>query len=412
MSMFTSAEEIIRCIEQRKNRGYGLQHFREYMESIHNPQDGLRSIHVAGTNGKGSTTNDIRAILQEAGYTVGTFTSPYMMTHLDRIRINDMYMDEKEFIEITNTYYATWLEWDLSMFEIDMMLACVYFQRHAVDFAVFEVGLGGRLDATNILKPLLSIITNIGLDHMELLGDTYAKIAEEKAGIIKPCANLVTAETRTDCLSVFQRHAETNGVHMFTLKEIENVTRKNEIAFTYRGLPITLASKAAYQIRNAALAIEAMEQLRKQYGFPIQDVHIQEGLHKAVWLGRFEILQAHPMVIIDGAHNPDGIQALCDSLQGYDEIAVLFSVLKDKNFVRMLDILETLTKDITLTHFDNARALDVTILKDHSHLTIIEDYQEAIDVLLQKQKTIVITGSLYFISEVRKYWNEQKRGNA
>ena len=169
--MFTKAEEIIQLFEGRKNRGYGLMHFKDYMKSIGDPQKKLKSIHVAGTNGKGSTNNDIRSMLQEAGYCVGSFTSPYMITHLDRIRINDMYMDEKEFIEIANTYYESWLTWDLSMFEIDMMLACIYFERHHVDYAVFEVGLGGRKDATNILEPLISVITNIGLDHMELLGD-------------------------------------------------------------------------------------------------------------------------------------------------------------------------------------------------------------------------------------------------
>ncbi|RJV84493.1 bifunctional folylpolyglutamate synthase/dihydrofolate synthase [Eubacterium sp. AF18-3] len=404
--MFTKAEEIIQLIEGRKNRGYGLMHFKDYMKSIGDPQKKLKSIHVAGTNGKGSTTNDIRSMLQEAGYCVGSFTSPYMITHLDRIRINDMYMDEKEFIEIANTYYESWLTWDLSMFEIDMMLACIYFERHHVDYAVFEVGLGGRKDATNILEPLISVITNIGLDHMELLGDTYAKIAEEKAGIIKACADVVSAETRADCLDVFLKHADAQGVKLYTLEPICDLSTNLQTVFTYRHLQVTLASMANYQIRNAALALETIWRLREKRLVEIKDAQILAGLRKAVWIGRFEIMQKDPIVILDGAHNPDGIQALCNSLQSYDDIAVLFSVLKDKNFETMLSILETITSDITITHFDNERSLDIRCLKNRKQLHLIEDYHAALTYMLKKKKTIVITGSLYFISEIRQFWQK------
>ena len=163
---FQQADAVIRIIEQRKNRGYGLEHFKQYMASLGNPQNQLKSIHIAGTNGKGSTTNDIRSILQTAGYKVGSFTSPYMITHLDRIRINDQDIREDAFVDIANRYYDSWMEWDLSMFEIDMCIAVIYYLEEAVDFCVFETGLGGRLDATNILIPLVSVITNIGMDHM------------------------------------------------------------------------------------------------------------------------------------------------------------------------------------------------------------------------------------------------------
>ena len=152
---FQKAEDVIAIIEQRKNRGYGLDHFKQYMASLGNPQNRLRSIHIAGTNGKGSTTNDIRSILQAAGYKVGSFTSPFMITHLDRIRINNQDIREEAFLGITNRYYDSWMEWDLSMFEIDMCIAVFYYLEEQVDFCVFETGLGGRKDATNILQPLV-----------------------------------------------------------------------------------------------------------------------------------------------------------------------------------------------------------------------------------------------------------------
>ena len=166
---FQKAEDVIAIIEQRKNRGYGLDHFKQYMVSLGNPQNRLRSIHI-------------RSILQAAGYKVGSFTSPFMITHLDRIRINNQDIREEAFLGITNRYYDSWMEWDLSMFEIDMCIAVFYYLEEQVDYCVFETGLGGRKDATNILQPLVSVITNIGMDHMEFLGDTLEKIAKEKAG--------------------------------------------------------------------------------------------------------------------------------------------------------------------------------------------------------------------------------------
>ena len=160
--MWKDAKTLIEEIEHRKNRGNTLEHFKNYMESIGNPHKDIKAIHIAGTNGKGSTTNYIRSILQSAGYKTGSFTSPYIITHRDRIRINDIYISEEKFVEIAQQYYDGWMKWDLSMFEIDMAIACIWFKEQQVDVAVFETGLGGRLDFTNILTPMVSVITNIG----------------------------------------------------------------------------------------------------------------------------------------------------------------------------------------------------------------------------------------------------------
>ena len=402
---FQKAEDVIAIIEQRKNRGYGLDHFKQYMASLGNPQNRLRSIHIAGTNGKGSTTNDIRSILQAAGYKVGSFTSPFMITHLDRIRINNQDIREEAFLGITNRYYDSWMEWDLSMFEIDMCIAVFYYLEEQVDFCVFETGLGGRKDATNILQPLVSVITNIGMDHMEFLGDTLEKIAKEKAGIVKEGIDLITAEDKECCLQVFQKHTASAHAQCIKAGEISNIQETADgLSFDYGNVKdVALYGKARYQCRNAALAIEVCLYLQRQGHIRLTEVQLRTGLHQAVWIGRFETISKEPLIILDGAHNADGIHALCETLKQMEDVQVLFSVLKDKNFEAMLQELETVCGEILVVPFYNERALDVRLLEGRKHIHLMESYERAIPHALQKVKPLVITGSLYFISDVRKY---------
>ena len=406
---FQKAEDVIAIIEQRKNRGYGLDHFKQYMASLGNPQNRLRSIHIAGTNGKGSTTNDIRSILQAAGYKVGSFTSPFMITHLDRIRINNQDIREEAFLGITNRYYDSWMEWDLSMFEIDMCIAVFYYLEEQVDFCVFETGLGGRKDATNILQPLVSVITNIGMDHMEFLGDTLEKIAGEKAGIVKEDIDLITAEDKECCLQVFQKHTASAHAQCIKAGEISNIQETADgLSFDYGNVKdVALYGKARYQCRNAALAIEVCLYLQRQGHIRLTEVQLRTGLHQAVWIGRFETISKEPLIILDGAHNADGIHALCETLKQMEDVQVLFSVLKDKNFEAMLQELETVCGEILVVPFYNERALDVRLLEGRKHIHLMESYERAIPHALQKVKPLVITGSLYFISDVRKYLIEK-----
>ena len=406
---FQKAEDVIAIIEQRKNRGYGLDHFKQYMASLGNPQNRLRSIHIAGTNGKGSTTNDIRSILQAAGYKVGSFTSPFMITHLDRIRINNQDIREEAFLGITNRYYDSWMEWDLSMFEIDMCIAVFYYLEEQVDFCVFETGLGGRKDATNILQPLVSVITNIGMDHMEFLGDTLEKIAKEKAGIVKEGIGLITAEDKECCLQVFQKHTASAHAQCIKIGEISNIQETADgLSFDYGNVKdVALFGKARYQCRNAALAIEVCLYLQRQGHLRLTEAQLRAGLHQAVWIGRFETISKEPLIILDGAHNADGIHALCETLKQMEDVQVLFSVLKDKNFEAMLQELETVCGEILVVPFYNERALDVRLLEGRKHIHLMESYERAIPHALQKVKPLVITGSLYFISDVRKYLIEK-----
>ena len=403
--MFTTVEDAIQAIEARRNQHHGLKHFKACLQQLSNPQEDLHCIHIAGTNGKGSTTNYLRAMLQNANYRVGTFTSPYLITHLDRIRINDQYMEEAIFLDFVNTYYDKFVEWDLGMFETDMILACLYFKLKKVDLVLFEVGLGGRLDSTNVIHPYASVITNIGLDHTAILGDTYAQIAFEKAGIIKDGIPLFTAETRPVCLQVFEEQVQTHHTQMHPLETIE-VCSEAPIIFRYQNVEYQLATSALYQIKNAALALMVITYLKQQGIIHITREQMQAALAHTQWLGRYEIVQEHPRIIIDGAHNPAGIQALCESIKKEGEVAILFSALKDKNFEDMIDLLTQVSKDITITHFENARSFDLSTLRKREGVAIIEDYQEALSMMLQKKKTIIITGSLYFISEIRRYFKK------
>lgn len=402
---FQTVEEVISIIEQRKNKGYGLDHFKDYMNTLGNPHHKLKSIHIAGTNGKGSTTNDLRSILEKAGYKVGTFTSPYMITHLDRIRINNQDIPKETFLDISNRYYDSWMKWDLSMFEIDMCIATIFFLESRVDICIFETGLGGRLDSTNILTPLVSVITNIGMDHMEFLGNTKEKIAQEKAGIIKENIDLITAEEDNLCLDVFFKTTKEKHAQCIQSKQIHNIKHwEHGLCFDYGDLKdIQLFGDAKYQCKNASLAIEVCTYLNNTYSMQITENCIREGLKEAVWIGRYETISKDPFILIDGAHNADGIRALCENLKEIKNLQIIFSVLKDKNYNQMLEELEKVCKEIIVVPFYNERALDVEILKKRPQIKYMSSYEEAISYAVEKKQPLVITGSLYFISDVRKY---------
>lgn len=402
---FACARDVIDYIEGRKNNHKGLERFHSCMETLDNPHLKLRCVHIAGTNGKGSTTNYLRSILQANGYRVATFTSPYLEVHNDRIRINDVNISDETLCELANQTFLLWDEYDLSMFEIDMMLASLYFVREAVDFAIFEVGLGGRLDATNLIDPLLSVITNIGLDHMEFLGNTHALIAREKAGIIKPHKDCLTGEVRTDCLAVMQEACERCSAKLLHVGEITHLELLSEgyVRFDYRGFSaIRLSSMASYQSKNAACAIEAALYLR-ELGYAIGDESIYEGCFNTYWKGRFERVHEHPIIMIDGAHNEHGIAALVESAKIFPKVKILFSALKDKNSDAMIEQLLTLSDDITICEFAFARAQEASKIARNYPVKIDKDVYHAINESLNYDGVILITGSLYFISLVREY---------
>lgn len=407
---FQNAQEFIDQIENMKHFHKGLDEFVIALDELGNPHLDIQSkvIHVAGTNGKGSTVNYLRSILQTAGYSIGTFTSPYLVQHEDRIRINNEYISDEWILSFANKYWNLIEKHQLSMFEIDTLMACLYFKEKQTDYMIFEVGMGGRLDATNIFpQPLLTIITHIGLDHTQYLGDTFDKIASEKAGIIKQNIPLITHEKREDCLEVFKAICQERHSPMIQCEPVEILDDFKHQQFIYKNQLYQLESLARYQCDNAALAIEVIHQLNQKNILHIKEQAIQKGL-MTQWAGRFEKVYEQPVILLDGAHNEDGINALVDSLKQYSNLKIIFSALKDKNSDKMLEKLCSLSEDITVCEFDFYRAQSAEVLAQGHSVKIEKDYRKAIEETLHQEKMTVICGSLYFISLVRAYIFDKK----
>lgn len=428
--MFATYEEALDWIHARLRLGIkpGLKRMEWMMAKLANPHRELKAIHIGGTNGKGSTVTFLRSILQAGGYTVGTFTSPYIEQFNERISINGKPITDEEILQIANVIkpLADELEGtDLegpTEFEVITAMAFYYFAKvHPVDIVVFEVGLGGRFDSTNIILPMLSIITNIGLDHVNILGHTYEEIAFEKAGIIKPGTPVFTGVKRPDALGVIEKQAEKMEAPLFKINQefsIENhqsLPKGEQFSLkihdrTLENLEISLIGE--HQTENSSLAIMASLYLNERGLFSLSEEAIRTGLTRAYWPGRFEILSENPLVVIDGAHNDEGITALVHELnQRYADrkIHIVFCAMKDKSLDNMIGKLDGVADKITFVSFDYPRAASAETLFEISRSEnkfAREDWQNAIREELshlEDGSILVITGSLYFISEVKPF---------
>lgn len=403
--MFKTTHDFIDYCTNRMNKGrFNLDHFKALLEKLGNPQLKLKTVHIAGTNGKGSTTDYLRSILQTAGYKVGTFTSPHLEVHNDRIRINNVYISDEELLEYGNRFYTLIEENELSMFEIDTLIAIYYFCEKNVDIALFEVGLGGRLDATNVILPLVSLITSIGYDHMDILGHTLEEISFEKAGIIKENIPLITAEDKENCLFVFKSVCEERSSDFLKIHPAKNVIIGDSIQYEYHHLIIQLNTLAIYQIKNSSLAIECALYLC-ELGYTISDENIRMGISSTQWKGRFETISLNPHIIIDGAHNMHGIDALVESTRLCKKpLIIVFSALKDKETEKMIHALVDIGDEVIVTEFEFYRAATLETLSMNNRVTSIRNPYDAIKYAINQSAggTCLITGSLYFISEVRQ----------
>ena len=400
---FNTYDEVVDFINAQKDRVYSLDNFKRYMDDLGNPQLMLNCIHIGGTNGKGSTTNYIKEVLKQAGYKIATFTSPAMYSRLDIIRVNDQFIDEATMVNYANRYVDLWLEYEISMFEIEVFIAIMYFIEQKVDLTLFEVGLGGSLDATNIIMPKLAINTNIGLDHTDYLGNTYQSIALNKAGIVKDGVDYLTGETKEECLDVFRQVCKEHHSNLIKVKQITNLVDGKQLSYHYRDYKIVLDTPAVYQVYNSALAIEALLYLKGHGVVNFSDDDLLKGLYHAHWAGRFEVICQDPLMIIDGAHNKEGIEAFYQGAKKYQNIKIIFSALRDKDYQHMIEKLLELTDDITICEFEHIRASDAFTLAKGFDVKIVPNYQEAIDEAFNHQGTVFITGSLYFIAKARDY---------
>jgi len=344
----------------------GLERIGELCEKLGHPERKLKFIHVAGTNGKGSFCAMTESILRAAGYKTGLYTSPYIREFNERMQINGENISDSELVELTEYIkpIADSMEDKPTEFELITAVAFEYFARNNCDVVVLEAGLGGRLDSTNIITtPVLSVITGIALDHTAILGDTVEKIAAEKAGIIKEGVPVIFGGEDDSASAVIERTAKERGsefvrVDYGKLKNINATLDGTDFDYGYlTGLHVGLLG--LYQPKNAAVVLNAVHTLNK-HGFLIKVGHIQEGLKKAVWHARFEKVSKDPLIIFDGAHNPQGIEQAVKSIKHYfgtNKVYLLTGVLKDKNYTEIAQMLATVaSRAFTLTP-DSPRAL-------------------------------------------------------
>ena len=397
----------------------GLERMAWMLEELGNPQDNLKAVHIVGTNGKGSTVNALQTIFSQAGYEVGTFTSPYIIDFKERISINGQMISEENLLGLVERVKPvverlpkeTEHE-NATEFEIITVLMFLYFgQVHPVDIAFIEAGMGGLHDSTNLFSPLAVICPSIGLDHQAVLGNTHAEIATEKAGVLKNGASFIYATDRTDVRDVFKQKANEEGSKTYELgKDFTAEGSSHSFDFIYKEQRlegIALAMAGQHQVANASLAIMASLLLQKDYPKVTPEL-IKDALAHASWLGRTEFLM--PNLMIDGAHNNESDKVLIDLLRSEyadKDIELLFAAMDTKPIDSMLAQLESVG-DLTVTSFEypNSVKLDkypVTYKQVSDFQTWIEEHVTAND-----DKLYVITGSLYFISQVRKWILEQE----
>ena len=412
---------------------FGLERMVELLALRGNPHLKLKVIHIGGTNGKGSTIAFLKNMLEKMGLRVGVFSSPYLIHYTDQIAINGESIPEAR-LESLMADYRLLLEGEHAQalqgtteFEIITAIAYDYFAFEQVDVAIMEVGMGGLLDSTNVCQPILTGITTIGLDHVALLGDTLEAIAEQKAGIIKQGIPLVTGHIVPEALAVIGQIAEGKQATRIVYGRDYQVSHHESIVtgevFDYtsavRQGRFQTGLLGLHQIENAGMALALLDSYCQATGRELPDnALVAQALEETSWPGRLEVVSGEPLMILDGAHNPHAIKALLATLKerftDYQK-EILFTCIKTKALEDMLDLLETLpdTK-ITLTHFEDSRATDEKVLKElaDSRNLNYQDWQEFLDQKLsgnEEKKTVrIITGSLYFLAQVRAYLMERK----
>ncbi|MFT0790978.1 folylpolyglutamate synthase/dihydrofolate synthase family protein [Streptococcus hohhotensis] len=416
---------------------FGLERMVELLALRGNPHLKLKVIHIGGTNGKGSTIAFLKNMLEKLGLRVGVFSSPYLIHYTDQISINGESIPDAR-LEALMADYQSLLEGEVAAnlketteFEIITALAYDYFASEQVDVAIMEVGMGGLLDSTNVCQPILTGITTIGLDHVALLGNTLEAIAEQKAGIIKQGITLVTGRIVPEALAVIDSIAEEKNAPRLRYELDYQVSHQESVVtgevFDYtssiRQGRFQTGLLGLHQIENAGMAIALLDTFCQDDGRELASNDLlAQALEETSWPGRLQVVSRDPLMILDGAHNPHAIKALLATLQerfaDYHK-EILFTCIKTKALEDMLDLLGDMPDtELTLTHFDDSRATDESVLEEAAKSRNLS-YQGWQDFLEQKltdkkeeKKTVrIVTGSLYFLSQVRAYLMERKNEN-
>ncbi len=402
----------------------GLDSIRELCRRLGNPQDTLKFVHIAGTNGKGSTLAYISTILKCAGYKVGRYHSPSIFEYRQEIQVNGRAITKKalcEGVELVRRACDEMTAEGLvhpTPFEIETALAFWYFQRQQCDIVVLETGMGGKFDATNLINTtLVAVLTSISMDHMSFLGSSLEKIAEQKAGIIKPGCNVVSIEQKPEAMEVVQKATEKLQCPLRITERAETTHVRYGVEkqrFDYKGfknLEIHLVGE--FQIDNAVLAIEAVEALRDK-GFAVSEKALRKGLQETVWQGRFTIVGKKPYFIVDGAHNEDAAEKLAKSIEFYftnKRIIYIMGILKDKEYDKIISLTHRYADQIiTVTPPENPRAMHAyelaqEIVKVHPQVTAVDSLEEAVEMsylLAGKDDIIIAFGSLSYLGRLIK----------
>jgi len=407
---------------------FGLAQVSKILEAIGNPHEEIQTIHIGGTNGKGSTAAMMASILQREGYRIGLYTSPHLIRFTERIKVNGVEIEEKEVAGLTawmrERVEASGITDPFTFFDFTTAMALLYFSQRRVDLALLEVGLGGRLDSTNVIDPLFSIVTNIAKDHEEVLGRSLLKIAQEKAGIIKQGKPLITAATQPRVLELFAKLCRKKGAPLYRVGKDFRCEPAGDGDLHYEGLRrklwgVHLNLSGSHQFVNATTALGAMEIL-EDLGYPVSAEAMVEGLGEVQWPGRLEMISTLPRVVLDGAHNPAGAGVLREALENeysYDRLIFVMGIMKDKDIRSILQTLVPLADHIILSRPHTERASSpaelVRTLGIHGKKAeIIETLPQAIEKglsMTRKKDLLCITGSLYTVGEARAYLLSRRR---
>lgn len=395
----------------------GLERIKELCNKLGNPQDNLKFIHVAGTNGKGSFCSMLSSILKEAGYKTGLYTSPYILKFNERININGEMIDNNSLAEIASYVknYAETMEDKPTEFELITAIAFEYFKRENCDIVVLECGMGGLLDATNIIKtPIISVITGVSLDHTSFLGDTIEKIAGEKSGIIKqgiPCLWCGDNDVAEKVIENCAQNKNTKIINSDKNFNVSEFSLNGTVFSTYLYKDLFLPLLGSYQPGNACNVLSAVS-LLNDLGYNISETHIRNGFKNTVWHARFEVLSKNPLIIADGAHNPEGIDSAVDSVKQYfkdKKVNIVTGVMKDKDYCYIAETLSRVAATVFCVTPNNPRALSSKVYsKVFTDLNIkalaFDSVEDAFNASVEESKKIgcatVVLGSLYLYSDI------------
>jgi len=429
---YESAIEYLLETGGQKKLKHPLHHIIEICKTFSSPQEKLKVIHIAGTNGKGSSCAMLSSILNRAGYKTGVFTSPHLIRFNERITIGGAEISDRDFAKLLSRVVAAHSEYKaqaqaagcalpprLSFFETLTVMAFIYFYEQAADYAIIETGLGGRLDSTNIItKPILSIITRIGYDHCDILGDTITSIASEKAGIIKKNCPAVLYLNTKEVYNVIREVAQNLNSALYYNADIKiGITREDITGtvfsarsdyFTYDDIRLNLFGR--YQVENACGVLLAVRALNDT-GADIEPAFVSDGLAGAVWPCRAEVIASDPLVLIDGAHNINGANALCETLAYFKNkrIILVIGMLSDKPCMEFLSVVSKLAYCLIITKPEGKKAawpVDFSAPNPGTEVLFIEDYKAAIDTARRMATdgcVICVTGSLYLSGAVWRY---------